>query len=120
MIPRPTKGGSIVVLLLAGTVLGAGVLATRYPELRSAMTIVVGAAITFALLAPYVVPGVYDRPTTSIIGVLVASVGGYGILLDDTASVLMWLLLVGGIAMVAEDQYRRRRGSGSPEGHEAK
>lgn len=99
----------VIAVIIAVVIIGVGVVTMTNPELQPLSIVIVGVVIGTALLLPYV-PGIdTGHLPTSVAGVLVASVGIYGLLTDNGAATLMWMFVLGGIGMAIEDQIRRRR-----------
>lgn len=99
----------VIALIVAVVIIGMGLVTMTNPELQPLSIVIVGVVIGTALLIPYV-PGIdTGHPPTSVAGVLIASVGIYGLLTDNGAATLMWLFVLGGIGMAIEDRIRRRR-----------
>ncbi|SDK24066.1 hypothetical protein [Natronorubrum texcoconense] len=104
-----TSHETIAAVLVAGAVIGAGLLGVVEPTLQSVSIAIVGVVIGFALLIPYV-PGIdIGHLPLSTVGVLVASTGVFGMLTDTGAATLRWVFLLGGVGIVLEDQLRRKR-----------
>ncbi len=107
--PGWTSRETIAAVLVAGVVVGAGLVAVVEPTLQSISVAIVGVVVGFALLIPYV-PGIdIGYLPLSTVGILVASIGVFGLLTDTGAATLRWVFILGGVGIVLEDQLRRKR-----------
>ena len=97
----------IVVILI----IVVGVATVRNPEFERVGTAVVGALVLVMLFAPYVAGDWFPR-SLSVTGVFIASVGAYGLLVGTTRDTLFWVLAIGGMLLLVQDQYRRLSGRG--------